>query len=168
MPPLNTVCANASVQLLPQLDTGGVHAAAARRAVENGLQMGCVKKFAHLHSQREAETMLSMLVALFPDQDQDGEGPGESQFTWIRPDEVPAHLSLSSLSFQESLVHEEHLTKVLQDRLAGTHHSSPVQASLTYYLIAAVAGCKPNFCTLSTPAYQRITILQPVLVRVFL
>lgn len=124
MPPLNTVCANASVQLLPQLDTGGMHAAAARQAVENGLEMECVKKFAHLHSQREAETMLSMLVALFPDQDQDGEGPGESQFTWIGPDEVPAHLSLSSLTFQESLVHEEHLTKVLQDRLAGTHHSS--------------------------------------------
>ena len=72
----------------------------------------------HLQTQQDAQTTLQMLVALFPEGGDSGDG--RSVFTWMRPEDVPAHASLSSLSYRESLVHEEHLTRVLQDRLAGT------------------------------------------------
>ena len=95
------------------------------------------KEFEHLHTRADAEAMLGMLVALFPE----GQGGGArgargacggaagaagggsnssgSRFAWVRPEDVPASPSRSSLSFRESLVHEDHLTKVLQEQLAG-------------------------------------------------
>ena len=94
------------------------------------------KEFEHLQTRADAETMLSMLVALFPEGQGGGargaragaagavgggrsSGIGGSRFAWVRPEDVPASPSRSSLSFRESLVHEDHLTKVLQEQLAG-------------------------------------------------
>ena len=92
------------------------------------------KEFGHLQTQPDAEAMLSMLVALFAEVGgggaqvkQDGAvvgssgsgGSSSSRFAWVRPEDVPASPSRSSLSFRESLVHEDHLTKVLQDQLTG-------------------------------------------------
>lgn len=92
------------------------------------------KEFGHLQTQPDAEAMLSMLVALFAEVGgegaqvtQDGAaarsggsgGGSSSRFAWVRPEDVPASPSRSSLSFRESLVHEDHLTKVLQDQLTG-------------------------------------------------
>ena len=79
------------------------------------LREGKGDRFLHLLPQEDAETKLRMLLALFPEP----EGDSKSQFVWLRPDEVPNILSRSSLTFQGSLVHEEHLTKVLQDQLTG-------------------------------------------------
>jgi hypothetical protein len=92
------------------------------------------KEFGHLQTRPDAEAMLSMLVALFAEVGgegaqvtQDGAAAGSggsgggrsSRFAWVRPEDVPASPSRSSLSFRESLVHEDHLTKVLQDQLTG-------------------------------------------------
>ena len=75
-------------------------------------------EFGHLQTQADAEKTLRMLLALFPEVGHGDTGP--SSFTWIRPDEVPGQQhSRSLLSFSQSLVHEEHLTKVLQDQLTG-------------------------------------------------
>ncbi len=94
------------------------------------------KEFEHLQTRADAEAMLGMLVALFPE-GQGGTTRGAraeaagaagggissssgSRFAWVRPEDVPASRSHSSLSFRQSLVHEDHLTKVLQDQLTGT------------------------------------------------
>lgn len=80
--------------------------------------------FEHLQTQTEAETTLRMLVALFPEAGAGGTQPTSSSFRWVRPEEVPAHPSGSLLTYRDSLVHEEHLTKVLQDQLGGESHVS--------------------------------------------
>ena len=79
------------------------------------------KDFEHTHLQgrQDAEAMLRMLVALFPETSLQGCKALSSHFTWIRPEDVPANVSLSTLSYRKSLVHEEHLTKILQDELNG-------------------------------------------------
>lgn len=76
-------------------------------------------EYGHLQSREDAEATLRMLVALFPEP---GAAHGDDvsrQFAWLRPEDVPVSSSLCRLSFQKSLVHEEHLTKVLQDELDG-------------------------------------------------
>jgi hypothetical protein len=83
--------------------------------------------YGHLQSREDAEAMLRMLVALFPEPNKTRAAHGDdvsSRFAWLRPEDVPASASLCRLSFQKSLVHEEHLTKILQDELDGECESS--------------------------------------------
>ena len=89
------------------------------------LREGQDDRVLHLLPKEDAETMLRMLLALFPET----EGDSKSRFTWLRPDEVPNSYSRSSLTFQGSLVHEEHLTKVLQDQLTGDSRLGHVHAA---------------------------------------